>query len=61
MKSAGNLNSTRFDIHLRTSQPRPQASLRYPNEQRRLGIERLARIFPTSYTYRIAEDDWEQG
>ena len=42
MKSAGNLNSTWFDIHLRTSQPRPQASLRYPSEQRKLGIERLA-------------------
>ena len=50
------------------SQPRTQASSRYPSDQRRLGTKRDRRIFPTIFptsltgdvTSEIAEDDWEQ-
>ena len=40
-----------------SSQPRTQASSRYPSYQRRLGTESLT----GDVTSEIAEDDWERG
>ena len=53
----GDLSANSFQaisLAMSYSQPRPQASSRYPSEWRRLETER-------DVIWEITEDDWERG